>query len=96
MFQYLVSGYDASTEEALAHRMAVRPTHLEFIKICKERGEFIAGGAHLNEAGTMCGSTVILQFDSPEGIQIYEANEPYITQKVWERYTITPFRIANV
>ena len=96
MFQYLVSGYDAPTAEALAHRMAVRPVHFEFIRAYKDRGEFVLGGALLDDAGNMCGSTLILQFDSPEGIKTYEANEPYITQKVWERYTISPFKIANV
>ncbi len=96
MLQYLVSGFDPPTTEALAHRMEVRPLHLAFIKAYKERGEFVIGGAQLDTAGNMCGSMLILQFDSPEGIKTYEATEPYIVQKVWERYTISPFKIANV
>jgi uncharacterized protein len=96
MFQYLIMAYDPGTAEGLAHRMVIRPLHLEFIKAYKERGEFIMGGAHLDDEQNMKGSTLILQFEDAEGIKTYEAKEPYIIHKVWKTYTIIPFRIANV
>jgi uncharacterized protein len=96
MFQYLVIAYDAGTAESLDHRMAIRPLHLEFIKGYKNRGEFLIGGALLDNDQKMKGSSLILQFEDEKGIEIYEANEPYIINKVWQTYTITPFRVANV
>jgi uncharacterized protein len=96
MFQYLIMGYDPGTAEGLAHRMTIRPLHFEFIKKYKERGELLIGGAQLDEAQNMKGSSLILQFEDAEGIETYEANEPYIINKVWETYTIIPFRVANV
>jgi uncharacterized protein len=96
MHQYLIMAHDPTTPEALAHRMRIRPQHLAFIKSYKDRGEFILGGAHLDADKNMKGSTLILQFETEEGIKTYEQNEPYIREKVWERYEIIPFRVANI
>jgi uncharacterized protein len=96
MFQYLIMGYDSGTAEGLAHRMEIRPQHFEFIKLYKERGELLIGGAQLDDAQNMKGSALILQFEDAEAIKIYESKEPYIINKVWKTYTIIPIRIANV
>jgi uncharacterized protein YciI len=54
------------------------------------------GGAILNEEGKMIGSTMILQFESPEEFQHWIDAEPYIQEGVWEKFEVKPFRVANV
>ena len=55
MNQYLITAYDGTDENALERRMNVRPFHLEGAKKLKENGNFIIGGAILNEEGNMIG-----------------------------------------
>jgi uncharacterized protein YciI len=96
MNQYLVTAYDYTDVDALQRRMNVRPHHLDGAKELKDSGNFVIGGAMLNDEGKMIGSTMILQFETEEELQTWQQNEPYITQKVWESYDIKPFRVANV
>jgi uncharacterized protein YciI len=96
MKQYLVTAHDYTTDNALQHRMAVRPFHLEGAAALKASGNFIIGGAMLNDEGRMTGSTMILQFETEAELENWKATEPYITQKVWEKVEVTPFRVANV
>jgi uncharacterized protein len=96
MNQYIITAYDGSDENALERRMSVRPFHLEGVKKLKEKGNFIIGGAILNDDGKMIGSTMILQFEDPKELQDWIDQEPYIQQKVWEKFEVKPFRVANV
>jgi uncharacterized protein len=96
MNQYLITAYDGTDENALDRRMSIRPFHLEGAKKLKENGNFIIGGAMLNDEGKMIGSTMILQFENPEELQTWIDSEPYIQQGVWEKFEVKPFRVANV
>jgi uncharacterized protein YciI len=96
MNQYLVTAYDYTDAEALQRRMNVRPHHLAGVKELKESGNYIAGGAILNEESQMIGSVMILQFETDEALEVWKQNEPYITQKVWESIDVKPFRVAAV
>ena len=96
MNQYLITAYDGTDENAFERRMNVRPFHLEGAKKLKENGNFIIGGAMLNEEGKMIGSTMILQFESPAALQNWMDNEPYIQQKVWVKFEVKAFRVANI
>ncbi len=96
MNQYLITAYDGTHENALDNRMNVRPYHLEGVKKMKEKGNFIIGGAILDEDGKMIGSTMILQFEDSKELQYWIDSEPYIQQKVWEKFEVKPFRVANV
>jgi uncharacterized protein len=96
MNQYLITAYDGTNENALDHRMNIRPYHLEGVKKMKEAGNFIIGGAILNDDANMIGSTMILQFEDPQELQNWMDSEPYIQQKVWEKFEVKPFRVANV
>ena len=96
MNQYLVTAYDYVNEEALRHRMSVRPHHLDGARELKANGNYIVGGAILNDEGNMIGSVMIVQFETEEELQAWQQKEPYITQKVWETVDIKPFRVAGV
>jgi uncharacterized protein YciI len=96
MNQYLVTAYDYTDVDALQRRMNVRPHHLDGARELKETGNFVLGGAILNDEGKMIGSVMILQFEDEEELQTWQQTEPYITQKIWESYDIKPFKVADV
>ena len=96
MNQYLITAYDYTYKDALQNRMNVRPHHLDGAKELKEKGNFVLGGAMLNDEGKMIGSVMVLQFETDEELEAWKKSEPYITQKVWETVDIKPFRVANV
>lgn len=96
MKQYLVTGYDYTDEGALKRRMDVREHHLDGARAMKEKGNFLIGGAMLNDEGKMIGSTMVLQFETEEELEAWKQNEIYITGKVWESVDIKPFKVANV
>jgi len=96
MNQYLVTAYDHTNADALQHRLNIRPHHLDGALELKASGNFIIGGAMLNDEGKMIGSVMILQFETEEELQAWQQSEPYITQGVWETVDIKPFRVADV
>ncbi|MDB5008224.1 MAG: hypothetical protein JWP45_2617 [Mucilaginibacter sp.] len=96
MNQYLITAYDYTDTEALQRRMNVRPHHLDEAKALKESGNYVLGGAILNDEGKMIGSVMILQFETEEGLAAWKQNEPYITQQIWESVDVKPFRVAAV
>ncbi|WP_158828033.1 YciI family protein [Mucilaginibacter lacusdianchii] len=96
MKQYLITAYDYKDEGALQRRLDVRPHHLDKVKELKENGNFVVGGAILNEQGQMIGSSMIVQFASDEEMEAWKNNDPYVLQKVWETVDVKPFKQAIV
>jgi uncharacterized protein YciI len=96
MDQYLITAYDYTDEGAFERRMQVRPHHLDGAKDLKAKGNYVLGGAMLNDEGKMIGSTMILQFENEEQLEAWKQGEPYITQKIWESVDIKPFKVAAV
>jgi uncharacterized protein YciI len=89
-----VLAYDGTDPEAPARRQAVRPAHLDGVREMVARGELIAGGAILDEAGGMIGSTVFVEFPSRAELDAWLARDPYVTGKVWQQIEIRPIRLA--
>ena len=96
MNQYLISALDFTDQNALERRLNARPFHLETVKKLKDTNNFIIGGAILNNAGQMIGSTLIVQFETDRELSAWLADEPYLMQKVWEKVDVKPFRVAAV
>ena len=96
MQQYVIIARDGSDEDALKRRMNVRSNHLENVKTLRSHGNYIVGGAMLNSKGNMCGSVMIVQFETNEEFQKWYDQEPYIKQGVWEMIEVQPFRVAMV
>jgi uncharacterized protein YciI len=96
MNQYLITGYDYTDEGALDRRMAVRPHHFDNAKLYKEKGNYITGGAILDDNGKMIGSAMVLQFENEEELEAWKKGEPYINQKIWETVDVKPFKLASV
>jgi uncharacterized protein YciI len=96
MNQYLITGYDYTDEGALDRRMAVRQHHLDGAKELRANGNYVMGGAILNDEGKMIGSVMVLQFETEEGLEAWKQQEIYITQKIWETVDVKPFKVAGV
>lgn len=96
MKQYLVLGRDGKDELALERRMGQRPQHFETARKLKSQQNFIVGGAMLDDNDKMIGSAMIVQFESPDELNKWLDNEPYINGKVWDSYEVIPFRVADV
>ena len=88
--------WDGTGEQALEKRMNARPAHFENARKLKASGNFIIGGAMLNDEGKMIGSMMVVQFETKEQWQQWLDTEPYITSKVWEKMDIRPFKVADV
>jgi uncharacterized protein len=96
MQQYIMHAWDGTDEQALERRMNNRPAHFENARKLKATGNFIMGGAMLNDEGKMIGSTMVMQFETKEQLQQWLDTEPYITGKVWEKMDLRSFRVADV
>lgn len=92
--QFLLLAYDGTDKDAKARRAAVRPAHFAGIKPMVERGELRAAGAILDEAGEMIGSVVLAEFPGRAELDAWLAREPYISEGVWQKIEIKPFRLA--
>jgi uncharacterized protein len=96
MKQYLITAYDYTDAGALDRRMKVRPHHFNEASGLKKSGNFIFGGAILDDDGKMKGSVMVMQFETDEHLELWKQTEPYITQNIWESYDIKPFKVAEV
>ncbi len=96
MKQYLIIAWDATDANAQERRLRVRNEHLIGAKELKENGNFILGGAMLNDVGEMIGSTMVLQFANEEEFYKWKKNEIYILKGVWDRIEVHAFQVANL
>ena len=94
--QFVLTAYDGTDAEAPARRAAARSAHLERAEEFKARGHLIAGGAILDSAGEMIGSTVYVEFESREQLDNWIADDPYVTGNVWQDIDIQPIRLAII
>ncbi len=94
MPQYLVLAHDGSDADAPERRRAARPAHFEQIRSMVEKGELRAAGAILDDNGTMIGSVLFMEFTGRPQLEAWLEREPYVTQKVWQKIEVKPFRLA--
>lgn len=93
--QFLLIAYDGTDAGALERRMKVRQEHLDKIAGLKESKEFLFGGAILDDSGKMIGSMIVYEFPDRQLLDKKLKDEPYMTEGVWEKVEILPFRHAK-
>ncbi|MEM1134404.1 MAG: YciI family protein [Bacteroidota bacterium] len=93
--EFLITALDGTDEKALDRRMKARTAHLTNAKLLQEQGNFIAGGAILNEAGKMIGSTLYMQFENEVALQKWLKSDPYTRENVWQKIDIKPIKLVN-
>jgi uncharacterized protein YciI len=92
---FLLLAYDGTDPEALQRRLRVRDEHLRRISSLKKDGGFLFGGAILDYEGKMTGSMIVYDFPDRETLDEMLKNEPYLTDGVWKKIEIKPFRLAK-
>ncbi len=92
--QFLITAYDGKDDGALDRRMSMREAHINGANQLKEAGHLIAGGAILDEAEQMIGSTMFVEFDSKAELDQWLASDPYLTGNVWQDISVLPIRLA--
>jgi uncharacterized protein len=93
--QFILLAYDGTDTQALERRMKVREEHLSKIDILKKTGEFLCGGAILDDDGKMIGSMIVYDYPDRKALDQMLKNEPYFTENVWKKIEIRPFRMAR-
>jgi uncharacterized protein len=96
MIQFLIEALDHTDEEGLSRRMAVREKHLAGAAALKSNGNYILGGAKIDDEGKMIGSMMVLQFPTEADFKAYFAEEPYVKGNVWGKIDVFKFRVAAV
>jgi uncharacterized protein len=94
--QFLLIAYDGTDEGALDRRMSVREEHLSKTAILKKTGEFLFGGAILDDNGKMIGSMIVYEFPDRQALDEKLRDEPYMTAGIWQKVEIKPFRKAKM
>ena len=94
--QFLLLAYDGNDSAALERRLKVRENHLNKISRLKMAGEYLFGGAILDDSDKMIGSMIVYEFPDRKSLDERLKDEPYITGGVWEKIEIQPFRHAKM
>jgi len=94
--QFVLTALDGTDKNAQERRMKIRPMHLEKMNELKESGNFLFGGAILDDNENMVGSVVAFEFPGWDDIEAYLEAEPYVSGGVWKKIDIKPFRMAKL
>ena len=94
--QFLLLAYDGTDPQAPQRRLRVREEHFKKIGLLKMKSEFLFGGAILDENNEMIGSMIVYDVPDRQSIDKILKDEPYLTNGVWEKIEIKPFRLAKI
>ena len=93
---YVLTGEDAPGK--LDARMAVRPAHLARLEALRDEGRLVVAGPmpaidspDPGPAGFF-GSLVIAEFPSQGDAEAWLANDPYVTNGVFARTSVRPYK----
>ena len=92
--QFVVTAMDFTDESALERRMQHRESHLEGVRQMIADGQFLSGGAILDDEGKMIGSTLHLEFPDRESLNRQLANDPYTNGRVWEKVEVRTVKLV--
>ena len=93
MTLYILRALDYTDEGAKDRRMQVRNDHFAYLDPKVAEGLAICGGAVLDDAGKMIGSTIVFNCSRQE-LDEYLKSEPYVTGKVWEKLEINEYKLG--
>jgi len=91
--QFVVTALDHSDPEALQRRLANREAHIAGARKLMAEKRFLSGGAILDDAGRMIGSTLHVDFPDQASLEQYLQQDPYVSGRVWDRIEIRPVRL---
>jgi uncharacterized protein YciI len=76
---------------ALETRLAVRPTHLDYLNASKGVKQ---AGALLDDAGGPIGSIIVVEAEDKAAAQAQADNDPFTAAGVFESVEVHPWRLA--
>lgn len=74
-------------------RAELRPAHAANARELHEKGQLLAGGRVLDDAGSIIGSMMIVEFPTRAEVDAWLAKEPYAVGKLWKDVNV---RIVQV
>jgi uncharacterized protein len=92
--EFLVVAYDGKDVGAKERRLKARPAHLEGAKVLQAADHLLSGGAILDDAGEVIGSTLYMDFPSRAELDQWLQTDPYTTGGVWRDIQVLPIRLA--
>jgi uncharacterized protein len=93
---YAIIGEDS--ENSLEKRLQVRPRHIERLNKLKDEGRMILAGPFpaidSNDPGPagFTGSMIVAEFESLDAAQRWAEADPYLSEGVYRRVTVKPFK----
>jgi uncharacterized protein YciI len=94
--QFVVTAFDYTDASALERRLSQREAHLAGVRELIAARHFLSGGALLDDAGKMIGSSLHLEFPDRASLDAQLARDPYVTGKVWEKIEVRPVRLVPI
>lgn len=92
--QFVVTALDFTDADALNRRMANREQHLNGVRKLIAEGRFLSGGAILDDAGKMIGSTLHVDFPTRAELDAQLKQDPYVAGRVWETIEVRQVRLV--
>jgi len=96
MEQYIVYALDHTDAQAPERRLKARPLHMDKLKALKANNNLIFAGALLDNHERMIGSSVVVQFETPEELRDWLEAEPYVLMRVWDNIEVHPLKLADI
>lgn len=96
MMLYAILGEDVPN--SLEKRLAVRPAHVERLKALQAEGRLLVAGpfpaVDSPDPGPkgFSGSLIVADFESLEAAEAWARADPYVTDGVFARVTVKPFK----
>ena len=85
-------------EGTLEKRLATRPAHLARLQQLDAEGRLIVAGAMpkdpSNPQAGFYGSTMIVDFDSREALDVWLQDEPFVKEGIYSHVDVKPFNKA--
>jgi len=92
--QFVVTALDHTDTDALQRRLANREAHIGGIRTLIAEKRFLSGGAILDDAGRMTGSTLHVDFPDRASLEQYLQQDPYVSGKVWDQIDIRQVKLV--
>ena len=83
---YVIIGWDGP--EGRSKRPHHRPAHLDYLERLQQQDRLICAGPFTDKAGSL----VIIEADTMEEAERIANGDPYVTQGIFERVEIHPFK----
>ncbi len=83
---FVIIGHDSPDGARL--RPTVREAHLKNLRPLVERGKVVLAGPFTDGSGSL----IVLDMESEAEALAYAHNDPYVTEGVFERVEVKPFR----